>query len=116
GSCLGGKGRGGREAAVEGRAPRLRLTGYSIAVGRVGSDWQGPVRPGGHPFVSHRDWRAARPGRAAPRNGVETMAVDLSMPILVVDDYNTMICIIPNFLQQQGLEETDQPPGGTAAG
>ena len=30
------------------------------------------------------------------------MAFDLSMPILVVDDYNTMIRIIRNLLKQIG--------------
>jgi len=33
------------------------------------------------------------------------MAFDLSMPILVVDDYNTMIRIIRNLLKQIGFEE-----------
>ena len=32
------------------------------------------------------------------------MPVDLSMPILVVDDYNTMIRIIRNLLKQLGFE------------
>ena len=32
------------------------------------------------------------------------MAVDLSMPILVVDDYNTMIRIIRNLLRQLGFQ------------
>ena len=35
------------------------------------------------------------------------MAVDLSMPILVVHDYNTMICIIRNLLKQLGFEDID---------
>ena len=33
------------------------------------------------------------------------MAVDLSMPILVVDDYNTMIRIIRNLLKQLGFAD-----------
>ncbi|TMJ48663.1 MAG: response regulator [Alphaproteobacteria bacterium] len=33
------------------------------------------------------------------------MAVDPSMPILVVDDYNTMIRIIRNLLRQLGYED-----------
>jgi CheY-like chemotaxis protein len=33
------------------------------------------------------------------------MAVDLSMPVLVVDDYNTMIRIIRNLLKQLGFDE-----------
>jgi two-component system chemotaxis response regulator CheY len=43
------------------------------------------------------------------------MAVDLSMPILVVDDYNTMIRIIRNLLRQLGFEDIDDANDGTAA-
>jgi len=43
------------------------------------------------------------------------MAVDLSMPVLVVDDYNTMIRIIRNLLKQLGFEDIDDAPDGTAA-
>ena len=43
------------------------------------------------------------------------MAVDLSMPILVVDDYNTMIRIIRNLLKQLGFEDIDDASDGTAA-
>ena len=43
------------------------------------------------------------------------MAVDLSMPILVVDDYNTMIRIIRNLLKQLGFEEIDDASDGSAA-
>ena len=43
------------------------------------------------------------------------MAVDLSMPILVVDDYNTMIRIIRNLLKQLGFEDIDDAADGTAA-
>ena len=43
------------------------------------------------------------------------MAVDLSMPILVVDDYNTMIRIIRNLLKQLGFENIDDAPDGAAA-
>jgi two-component system chemotaxis response regulator CheY len=35
------------------------------------------------------------------------MAVDLSMPVLVVDDYSTMIRIIRNLLKQLGFENID---------
>jgi two-component system chemotaxis response regulator CheY len=41
-------------------------------------------------------------GRAGRRLMEGMMAVDLSMPILVVDDYNTMIRIICNLLKQLG--------------
>ena len=43
------------------------------------------------------------------------MAVDLSMPILVVDDYNTMIRIIRNLLKQLGFEDIDDASDGSAA-
>ena len=43
------------------------------------------------------------------------MAGDLSMPILVVDDYNTMIRIIRNLLKQLGFENIDDAPDGAAA-
>ena len=33
------------------------------------------------------------------------MAADASMPVLVVDDYNTMIRIIRNLLKQLGFEQ-----------
>jgi two-component system, chemotaxis family, chemotaxis protein CheY len=43
------------------------------------------------------------------------MSVDMSMPILVVDDYNTMIRIIRNLLKQLGFEDIDDAPDGSAA-
>ena len=43
------------------------------------------------------------------------MAVDLSMPILVVDDYSTMVRIIRNLLKQLGFEDIDDASDGTAA-
>jgi len=43
------------------------------------------------------------------------MAVDLSMPILVVDDYNTMVRIIRNLLRQLGFQDVDAAPDGLAA-
>ena len=43
------------------------------------------------------------------------MAVDPSMPILVVDDYNTMIRIIRNLLKQLGFQDVDDAADGTAA-
>jgi two-component system, chemotaxis family, chemotaxis protein CheY len=43
------------------------------------------------------------------------MAFDLSMPILVVDDYNTMIRIIRNLLKQIGFENVDDANDGSAA-
>jgi two-component system chemotaxis response regulator CheY len=43
------------------------------------------------------------------------MAVDMSMPVLVVDDYNTMIRIIRNLLKQLGFEDIDDACDGSAA-
>ena len=43
------------------------------------------------------------------------MAVDPSLPILVVDDYNTMIRIIRNLLRQLGFEDVDDAPDGSIA-
>ena len=43
------------------------------------------------------------------------MAVDLSMPVLVVDDYNTMIRIIRNLLKQLGFEDVDDASDGSSA-
>jgi two-component system chemotaxis response regulator CheY len=43
------------------------------------------------------------------------MAVDLSMPILVVDDYNTMVRIIRNLLGQLGFDDVDDASDGTVA-
>jgi len=43
------------------------------------------------------------------------MAVDLSMPILVVDDYGTMIRIIRNLLKQLGYENVDDASDGASA-
>jgi two-component system chemotaxis response regulator CheY len=45
----------------------------------------------------------------------EDMAFDLSMPILVVDDYSTMIRIIRNLLKQIGFENVDEASDGSAA-
>src|SRR5438045_7545062 len=43
------------------------------------------------------------------------MAIDISMPVLVVDDYNTMIRIIRNLLKQLGFEDVDEANDGSAA-
>jgi two-component system, chemotaxis family, chemotaxis protein CheY len=43
------------------------------------------------------------------------MAVDLSMPVLIVDDYNTMVRIIRNLLKQLGFEDIDDAGDGSAA-
>src|SRR5437763_11632732 len=47
--------------------------------------------------------------------GALKMAVDTSMSVLVVDDYNTMIRIIRNLLKQLGFENIDDASDGSAA-
>jgi two-component system chemotaxis response regulator CheY len=46
---------------------------------------------------------------------LETMSVDLSMPVLVVDDYNTMVRIIRNLLRQVGFTNVDDASDGISA-
>ena len=43
------------------------------------------------------------------------MALDLTMPILVVDDYQTMVRIIRNLLKQLGFEDVDDANDGSTA-
>lgn len=43
------------------------------------------------------------------------MAVDMAMPILVVDDYKTMIRIIRNLLKQLGFDNVDEAADGEEA-
>ena len=43
------------------------------------------------------------------------MAVDTTIPVLIVDDYNTMIRIIRNLLRQLGFEHIDEANDGSAA-
>jgi two-component system chemotaxis response regulator CheY len=43
------------------------------------------------------------------------MAVDLSLPVLVVDDYKTMVRIIRNLLTQLGFQDIDDAEDGSAA-
>ena len=43
------------------------------------------------------------------------MAVDLTKPVLVVDDYNTMIRIMHNLLRQLGFEQVDDANDGSSA-
>jgi two-component system chemotaxis response regulator CheY len=45
----------------------------------------------------------------------DIMAFDTSMPILVVDDYNTMVRIIRNLLRQLGFTDVDDAADGSAA-
>jgi two-component system chemotaxis response regulator CheY len=43
------------------------------------------------------------------------MALDTSIPVLVVDDYQTMVRIIRNLLKQIGFEDVDDASDGGAA-
>lgn len=42
-------------------------------------------------------------------------AVDLNMPVLIVDDYKTMLRIIRNLLKQLGFHNVDEATDGAAA-
>ncbi len=43
------------------------------------------------------------------------MSVSMTMPILIVDDYNTMIRILRNLLRQLGFTNIDEASDGGAA-
>ena len=43
------------------------------------------------------------------------MAVDMNMPILIVDDYKTMLRIIRNLLKQLGFNNVDEATDGSSA-
>jgi len=43
------------------------------------------------------------------------MAVDKNMPILIVDDYKTMLRIIRNLLKQIGFDNVEEAADGTEA-
>ena len=43
------------------------------------------------------------------------MAVDLQMPILIVDDYKTMLRIVRNLLAKLGFKDVDEATDGTEA-
>jgi two-component system chemotaxis response regulator CheY len=66
------------------------------------------------PAWGNEEWTQA--AHAAPTAyGSWEMAIDMSMPVLVVDDYNTMIRIIRNLLKQLGFEDVDDASDGSAA-
>lgn len=43
------------------------------------------------------------------------MAVDMKMPILIVDDYKTMLRIVRNLLSKLGFSDIDEATDGTDA-
>jgi two-component system, chemotaxis family, chemotaxis protein CheY len=49
------------------------------------------------------------------RQEANVMALDPSMPVLVVDDYSTMIRIIRNLLRQLGFADVDDANNGASA-
>jgi two-component system chemotaxis response regulator CheY len=74
--------------------------------------------PGAGDLVIGKRCRSSRQvdwGRAGRRLMEGMMAVDLSMPVLVVDDYNTMIRIICNLLKQLGYQNIDNATDGATA-
>lgn len=44
-----------------------------------------------------------------------TITFDLSMPVLVVDDFSTMVRIVRNILRQLDFEDVDEACSGTEA-
>jgi CheY-like chemotaxis protein len=57
-----------------------------------------------------RPWKRVQSKLAAQAHGRRT-----SMPVLVVDDYKTMIRIIRNLLKQLGFANVDEAGDGSAA-
>ena len=47
--------------------------------------------------------------------GQQNMSVDMKMPILIVDDYKTMLRIVSSLLKRFGFENVDVAAGGTEA-
>lgn len=56
-----------------------------------------------------------RRGLGADAEEEHFMNVDFSMPILIVDDYQTMVRIMRNLLKQIGYENVDDAGNGEAA-
>jgi two-component system chemotaxis response regulator CheY len=70
------------------------------------------VSPPGRRTPARR--RVATPGAEAG-NGEADVSVSMTMPILIVDDYNTMIRILRNLLRQLGFTNIDEACDGGAA-
>ena len=47
--------------------------------------------------------------------GLQSMSVDKNMPILIVDDYKTMLKIIRNLLSELGFTNVEEASDGTQA-
>jgi two-component system chemotaxis response regulator CheY len=57
----------------------------------------------------------ARASDVSDRRGRGTMAVDMKMNVLVVDDYKTMLRIVGNLLKQLGFSNIDEATDGATA-
>ncbi len=70
--------------------------------------------PGGEacPSATTKDTPPRRTGNA---HWGSNMAIDWSMPVLVVDDHGPTICILRNLLKQIGFEDIDAAADGAAA-
>jgi two-component system chemotaxis response regulator CheY len=68
-------------------------------------------------IVAISEQRRVRPGAAAQRSRTqsEPMPADKNMPILIVDDYKTMLRIIRNLLKQLDLANVDEATDGSMA-
>src|SRR6185437_4628072 len=85
---------------------------------RAGGRLTGCLRPDASPRDGLRKGFCPGPDlfrRGRSRWEGQEMAVDLSMSVLVVDDYSTMIRIIRNLLKQLGFENIDDASDGSAA-
>src|SRR5437868_14791278 len=60
-------------------------------------------------------WSVRRPAGVRRGDLSMTMAIDLSMPVLIVDDYATMIRILRNLLGQIGFDNIDDASDGSGA-
>src|ERR1044072_8618031 len=90
---------GGAEAAPKSSRAAVGLTGC--------------LRGDGSNRPVYKQYRRATHAAASSRGeGESWMAVDLSMSVLVVDDYNTMIRIIRNLLKQLGFQNIDDDSDG----
>src|SRR3546814_2020256 len=59
--------------------------------------------------------RSTRTDTLFPYTTLFRSSVDMNMPILIVDDYKTMLRIIRNLLKQLGFNNVDEATDGSAA-
>jgi len=99
---------GGAASPLTAFLGKVRSVAGTSDVPEGGGRWSGPVKMLPYDAVAEID----RP-RAMRRSGA--MAVDHSIPILVVDDYRTMVRIIRNLLTQIGFSDVDDAVDGSEA-